>query len=125
MPRSVPARWLTETLHWTTSVRSPCCAISRVQNERAKKPRESCFSSSSMTNAPFRGVCENLMVLGVAGRARYSRLPEEGLVDLRRTQEVLELLQPREASELERLAGHVDPGKDVAKLARPAAGVPV
>src|SRR5215210_1393393 len=109
MPRSVPARWLNERLHCTTSVRSPWSAISRVQNERAKKPRESGFSSRSMTNAPLRGVWVNLMVVALGQpQRRGSRLPIERLVDLGGLQEVLELLEPGEAAELERLARHVD-----------------
>src|SRR5690606_29170193 len=56
MPRSVPALWLKETFAWTTAGSRPCSANSFAQYERAKKPRSSERSSSSMRKASFTSV---------------------------------------------------------------------
>src|SRR6476661_4835114 len=98
MPRSVPALRLTEVWHWAKFALSPCSANSRAQNVRAKNPRSSSRRSSSITNAPLRRVSAK----------RIRQIPVELAVDLTRAQQVLELLQPGEASEEEDIVVHVD-----------------
>src|SRR5271169_6177502 len=56
MPRRVPLSLLNELLIWTKRVSRPAASNSRSQKKRAKKPRSSSRFSSSITNAPGRGV---------------------------------------------------------------------
>src|SRR3981081_2652481 len=56
MPRKVPRSRLRELLICTKWVSSPASPNSRSQKNRAKKPRSSARSSSSITKAPASGV---------------------------------------------------------------------
>src|SRR4051794_7789239 len=81
-PRTVPALAFVDRFIWATFASQPWAANSSSHQARAKKPRSSPCGSISTWKAPATASSVNFM------RSR----PEEVVVDLVRTQQVLDLL---------------------------------
>src|SRR5262245_12208527 len=75
MPRSVPARSLTDRFAWGKDTGRPAARNSSTQNVRAKAPRSSVCGSSSTTTTPSIGAATNRIAPSVVTGPRTRSIP--------------------------------------------------